>query len=126
MAADHATASKALLPMGIPVSSPRRVWMIGVKGWLRANQATPAGMLAVGTKALDMNGATTMSSERLFAPAGVLASRPKETVSQLTATASRAKMTVASTHSIAVAVGLNPRATATGTTRTALIMARMS
>src|ERR1039458_6782439 len=91
MAAHHATARTASLPMGVPVRSPRRVWMIGVKGWLRANQATPAGMVAVGTKALDMNGATTTSSERLLAPAGVLASRPKETVSHVTATASRAR-----------------------------------
>src|ERR1019366_4407424 len=81
MAAHHATARTASLPMGVPVRSPRRVWMIGVKGWLRANQATPAGMAAVGTKALDMNGATTTSSERLLAPAGGLASRPKEPVS---------------------------------------------
>src|ERR1019366_2487167 len=105
MATHHVIASMASLPRGVPVRSPRRVWMIGVKGWLWANQAIPAGMVAVGTKALLMNGVMTTISERLLAPAGVLANRPKETVSQVTATASRAKRAVAATHSIAVAVG---------------------
>ena len=47
--------------------------MIGVKGWFCANQRTPAGIEAVGTNALLMKGRNCGISDRLFAPAGVLA-----------------------------------------------------
>jgi hypothetical protein len=33
----QATARMALLPMGVPISSPRSVSMTGVKGWYSAN-----------------------------------------------------------------------------------------
>jgi hypothetical protein len=40
----HATAAMALTPpIGVPVRSPRRVWVTGVKGWYLANCSSPIG-----------------------------------------------------------------------------------
>jgi hypothetical protein len=58
MPTHQATAITALLPIGVPRSSPRVVSMRGVKGWFSANQRTPAGIAWVGTKALLMKGRT--------------------------------------------------------------------
>jgi len=33
MATHHATATMAFVPIGVPVRSPRRVSVVGVKGW---------------------------------------------------------------------------------------------
>src|SRR5215471_15121172 len=70
MPVHQATAMTALFPMGEPRSRPRKVWMTGVNGWYSSNQRTPAGMAAVGTKALLTNGSITTMSDRLLAPAG--------------------------------------------------------
>ena len=100
--APTATARTALCPIGAPVSRPRSVSMTGVNGWFSANQRTPAGMEPVGTKALLTNGSTTMSSARLFAPAGVLATSPNATVSQVRANVSSANTPIAASHSSGV------------------------
>src|SRR6266545_4549401 len=44
MPAHQATAMTALLPIGVPVSSPRTVSMTGVNGWYSANQRSPTGI----------------------------------------------------------------------------------
>src|SRR2546423_4114833 len=99
--------------------------MNGVNGWFWANQRTPAGMEAVGTNALLTKGNTSMVRDRLFAPAGVLATSPKATAIQVRARVSTANMPAAATHSTGVAVGRNPSARATATTSAPLIMVRM-
>ena len=109
MPAHQAPARRALCPIGVPVSRPRRVSMIGVKGWLWANQRTPAGMESVGTNALLTKGNTSIMRDRLFAPSGVLANSPKATASQVKARVSPANMPAAATHSTGVAVGLKAR-----------------
>ena len=47
MPTHHAIAMTALLPIGVPNSSPRRVSMVGVKGWYSANQRSAIGIAAV-------------------------------------------------------------------------------
>src|SRR5579883_3518638 len=111
----------ALCPIGVPVSRPRSVLMIGVNGSFWANQRTPAGIEAVGTKALETNGRNCGISDQLLAPAGVLAIIPKPTHSQLSARVSRTKSPAAASHSIGVALGRKPRPMATPITSTALI-----
>ena len=44
IATHHAVATMALLPIGVPSSSPRKVSIIEVTGWFSANQRTPAGI----------------------------------------------------------------------------------
>jgi len=46
----QAIAMIALSPIGVPSSSPRSVWMAGVKGWYSVNQRIALGMELVGTK----------------------------------------------------------------------------
>jgi hypothetical protein len=47
------TASGALSPLGVPISRPRSVSMTGVTGWLSAKPRRTAGIVEVGTNALD-------------------------------------------------------------------------
>jgi hypothetical protein len=56
IAAHHASAQIQLTPTGVPVSRPRTVSLIGVKGWYWANQRSPSAMESVGTKGLDKKG----------------------------------------------------------------------
>jgi hypothetical protein len=81
-------------------------------------------MAAVGTKALLMKGRNSGISDRLFAPAGVLASSPKAIVSQVRARVSMTNTPVAASHSSGLAVGRNPSPTATPTTSAPLIRVR--
>ena len=64
--------------------------MIGVKGWF-ARRSNAAGIQAVGTNALLMNGRNCGMSERLLAPAGVFAWRPNAIVSHVSDTVTPAK-----------------------------------
>src|SRR2546429_10024651 len=63
----QATAMIALLPIGVPRSSPRTVSVAGVKGWYSANQRTPAGIESVGTKLLPRNGSSSRNIGRVLA-----------------------------------------------------------
>ena len=107
------------------MSSPRRVSITGVKGWLVANQRNPGGIVPVGTNALLMKGSMTRISAREFAPAGVLARRPKAVASQLRARVSRLNSPSAAIQSPALAVERKPSARATATTSTPLSTVRM-
>src|SRR5687768_12557102 len=93
MAAHHASATYAVLPTGAPVSSARRLSTTGVNGWCAVNQRTPAGIDSAGTNALDRNGSRNwIGSVAPFAPATVLAIRPKAAESQASAKANAATM----------------------------------
>ncbi len=48
----QATAAMALVPIGVPISSPRSVSVTDVKGWQRANCCSPSGIVVVGTNPL--------------------------------------------------------------------------
>ncbi len=54
----QATAVRVVPPSGVPVSSPRRVSMIGVNGWCAANHCTDPDIWPGGTNALLMNGSS--------------------------------------------------------------------
>src|ERR1035438_3719710 len=95
MPAHQAMARIALLPIGVPVSSPRSVSVIGVNGSCSANQRTPPDIELAGMNALLRKGRNAGISARLFAPAGVLASSPNATVSQVSAVVSRANIPAA-------------------------------
>ncbi len=45
-------------PDGVPVSSPRKVWMTEVNGWCAANHCTEPDIWCTGTNALPMNGSS--------------------------------------------------------------------
>src|SRR5260370_22415028 len=59
----QATARTALLPIGVPSSSPRSVSMTGVKGWYSANQRIPIGIESGRTNALLVNGSSALEDE---------------------------------------------------------------
>jgi hypothetical protein len=99
--------------------------MMGVNGSCSANQRTPAGIAAVGTNALLMNGRNCGISDRLFAPAGVLACSPKAIVSQVRARVSMTNSPSAASHSSGVALVRKPSPIPIATTRTPLIRVRI-
>src|SRR5579875_1368385 len=70
--------------IGVPNSSPRTVSMTGEKGWYSANQRIPAGIESGQTNALLVNASNWNIRARLFAPAGVLPTRPNATPIQVT------------------------------------------
>ena len=45
-------AAIAWVPVWVPVSSPRTVWVTGVNGWYSANWRSPSGIVLVGTNPL--------------------------------------------------------------------------
>jgi hypothetical protein len=81
----QATARMALLPMGVPISSPRSVTMTGVKGWYSANQRSKVGIESVGTNPLPKNGRSTKGTGRLLAVSTLSVDMPSATVSQVRA-----------------------------------------
>src|SRR5438034_10105805 len=107
MPAHQATAMIALSPIGVPSSRPRRVSVIGVKGWYSANQRTPAGMESVGTKPLPRNGSSSRNIGRLLAVSTLLLTRPRATDSQMSAKLIIARTPIAAIHSAGLAVGRN-------------------
>jgi hypothetical protein len=109
----QATEAAALLPMAVPSSRPRRVSVIGVKGWYSANQRRAVGIDSVGTNPLPSKGRSSRGMGRLLAASTVLETRPNATDSQVTARVMKASSSAAASHSTGVAVGRNPMATAT-------------
>src|SRR5450759_3644629 len=109
MPTHQATAIIALLPIGVPRSSPRVVSMRGVKGWFSANQRTPAGIAWVGTKALLMKGRNWINSGLLLADSGVLETSPMRTASQVSANAIRTSRPVSAIQSRRPPVGPEPQ-----------------
>ena len=91
----QATAPMALLPIGVPVSSPRRVSVTGVKGWYWANCRSPTGMVATGTKPLPRNGSRVRNIGVLLAVSTLLAASPSAVASQIRANANRASRPIA-------------------------------
>src|SRR6476646_4152378 len=85
----QAVAMYALLPIGVPSSSPRIVSIIEVNGWFSANQRTPAGIVSGGTKPLLMKGPNCRRSVELLAPATDFADIPNAIASQVRASVSR-------------------------------------
>src|ERR1700734_3944198 len=81
----QAAETIAWLATGPPTSRPRTVSVAGVNGWYSANQRSPIGMEAVGTKPLPRNGSSVRNIGRLLADSTVLATRPSATDSQVSA-----------------------------------------
>src|SRR5258706_1503790 len=115
--AHQATARIALLPIGVPSSSPRSVLMTGVKGWYSANQRTPPDIESGRTNALLMNDRSWKMRERLLAPAGVLPTRPNATDIHVSAKVNSAMMPSAASQATGFAVGRKPMSSATPRTR---------
>src|SRR4029453_19481126 len=101
----QASATTASLPIGVPVSSPRSVSMIGGKGWCSANKATPAGIDCVGTNPLEINGRRTTGVGRLLADSTLLADSPAPADSQVSARGTSVSRPIAPTPSTASAGG---------------------
>src|SRR6266542_6031236 len=99
MAAHQATVMTPLLPIGVPISSPRTVAMNGVKGWYSAKARNPAGIESVGTNPLPRNGRNTSGVGRLLADSTVLAARPSATDSQVSANVIIARTAAVASHS---------------------------
>ena len=79
--------------------------MIGLNGWLSANQRRAAGIDSVGTNPLPRNGSSTSRSGRLLAVSGLLAASPKATDSQVNASVASTRRPAAASHSIGPASG---------------------
>ena len=120
MPTHHAIATTALLPIGVPISSPRRVSMMGVKGWYSANQRSAAGIVSVGTNPLLRNGRMSNGMGMLLAVSTLFARRPRATHSHVIAKVTIARNPATAIHSRSPAVGRNPMATATPMTTTRL------
>ncbi len=101
------------LVAGAPLSNPRRVSMIGVKGWYSANCRTPAPIFSAGTIALLKNGSMTSGKVAMPADSTVFAANPKATVSQPAAKPSSATISTTPSQSRRLADGLNPSRKAT-------------
>src|SRR5688572_33472587 len=106
-------ATVVLLAAGSPVSSPRRVSMIGVKGWYSANCRTPAPIVSAGEIALLRNGSMISGTVTNPADSGVLAANPRATVIQLVEKETSTRNPIAPSHSGKLAFGRNPIANAT-------------
>ena len=116
MARHQPTASTPLSPIGVPISRPRTLSMIGVKGWCSANQARPGGIEPVGTKPLLRNGRKTRNIGRLLAVSTLSADMPRATESHEMASAASISRPVAAAHSTGPVVDRNPMSTATSIT----------
>src|SRR5450631_2155377 len=120
MAIHQAMAMTALLPIGAPISRPRSVSMIDVKGWYWANQRTPVGIVARGTNALLRNGRRNKGITTLLAASAVLVTRPRATANQVSARVSRARTAIAAIHLRGAVVGRKPSNRLTPMTRLTL------
>ena len=100
--------SAPLSPIGVPRSRPRRVSMIGVKGWFSANQRRPSGIVCVGTNPLPRNSRSMRNIGRLLAVSTLRVDMPSATESQETASAVSASIPAAATHATGPVVGRNP------------------
>src|SRR5918997_2672613 len=116
MAAHQAMLMIALLPIGVPIRSPRIVSMTGVKGWYSANQRSAVGIESVGTNALPKNGSRIRGMGMLLAVSTLSLTRPSATVSQVIAQETIASTPMAATHSRGPAVGRQPTSSATPVT----------
>ena len=87
--------------------------MIGVNGWLSANQRRPAGIESVGTNPLPRRGSRNRTIGRLLAVSTLLASKPRATESQVSAKATSTSSPTAASHSSGPAVGRYPISSAT-------------
>jgi hypothetical protein len=87
--------------------------MIGVKGWYSANCRTPAPIVSAGTIALLRNGSMISGTVIIPAVSGVLAAKPRATVSQVVAKLTSTMKPIAPSHSTKLASGRNPAANAT-------------
>jgi hypothetical protein len=97
-----------VVPMGVPVSSPRRVSVAGVNGWYLANCCNPVGMVAVGTNALLRKGSSVRTIGVLLAVSTLFAARPSAVDSLTRARVNKASTPIAASHSVGVALGRNP------------------
>src|SRR5680860_1620459 len=118
----QATAMTPLLPIGVPISRPRTVSMIGVNGWYSANQRSPAGIDSVGTNPLPKNGSSTNNMGELLAVSTLLAFSPSATESQMRASDTIASKPAAASHSATLALGRKPTSSATPMTTTMLVI----
>src|SRR5712692_5475088 len=117
MAAHHARARTALLPIGAPVSRARRLSTTAVNGWFAANQRTPSGIEPAGTKVLDRNGSRNdRGSVEPFAPATLFVTRPMAADSQARANENAATIPTTASQSATEALGRNPTKRATPVT----------
>src|SRR4051812_45268888 len=112
MPAHQASEIHALSPISEPESRPRRVSVIGVNGWVSANQRSPGDIESAGTNAEPRNGRNWISSGLLLADSTVLEIRPSATDSQVTAKAMAASRPAAASHSSGVAPDRKPTASA--------------
>lgn len=81
----QAVAAIALVPIAIPVSSPRRVSVIGANGWYSANRRSPAGIVVVGTKPVLRKGKRVRNIGVLLAVSTLFAVRPSAVASHTNA-----------------------------------------
>jgi hypothetical protein len=109
-------AMLALSPICVPISRPRTVSIIGVKGWWAANQRRPAGIVAEGTNPLPKNGRSNSGIGLLLAVSTLRALRPSTTVSHVSASAIHASIPIAPSHCNGSAVGRKPITSATPST----------
>src|SRR6266542_7117546 len=105
MKAHQATANRARLPIGVPMSSPRSVSITGVNGWFSANQRSPTGIESGGTKPLPRNGRRISGMGRLLALSTLLPTRPSATDSQEIARVTIRSTPAAAIHSMRPASG---------------------
>src|SRR5690349_7283863 len=103
MAAHQAVVARALLPTGVPASSPRTVSMNGVNGWWAANHCTAGGIESVGANPLLRKGSSTRNMGELLADSTDVAAMPMATVSQVRANPIMASTPNAASHCSAVA-----------------------
>jgi hypothetical protein len=105
----HATAAMAwLVPTEVSVSSPRRVWVTGVKGWYSAHWRRPAGMVAVGTNPLLRNGSRVKNVGVLLAVSTLFAASPSAADSHTRAKVNSTRIPRAASQASGSAVGRNP------------------
>src|SRR5664279_6535443 len=98
----QATAPMAWVPIEVSVSSPRTVWVTGVKGWYSANWRSPAGRVAMGTNPLLRKGSRVRNMGVLLAVSTLFAARPRAAESQMSANANSTRIPIAASHSRAV------------------------
>src|SRR6476620_9485729 len=98
MPAHQAREIQPLSPIAEPESRPRSVSVIGVNGWLSANQRSPGDIEPAGTNAEPRNGRNCTSSGLLLADSTVLEIRPSAAESQVTANAMATRRPAAASH----------------------------
>ena len=102
----QATATTALVPIGVPVSRPRRVSVAGVNGWYSANWREP-GRHRRGEHeaAAEERAASVRNIGVLLAVSTLLAARPSAVASQISANANSVRRPIEASQSSAPAVG---------------------